>query len=477
VKIQLFSILIITTFLACNQKNGTVNIKSVNPDAIAQDYGKAPENYKQYCAGCHGEKMEAFVDRQWKHGKNTEDIYKSIKTGITAAGMPSYEATFSEQELNDLVKFIQRGLENQKLFEGAEKLKSNIVTTNDYTIRLDTMVYGIEVPWGMDFDKAGNMYFTQRKGTLSVRKTNGIVEEINGLPILKSFGQGGLMDVELHPDFENNKRIYIGYTKPKSIDGQEFYTTAVSYATLSGNQLTDTKEIFEALPYFNTRHHFGCRLEFDKNGLLFIAVGDRGKEKENPQDLSRYPGKIHRVKDDGSIPDDNPFVNQANAVKSIYSYGHRNPQGIAIHPETGALWDSEHGPRGGDEVNICIAGKNYGWPVISYGINYNGTTFTDKTAMEGMEQPEKYWIPSIAPSGTIFVKGDIYPKWKGDLLVGSLRFNYLNRSIIKNNKIIGEEMLLKGVGRMRDVQIDKNGYLYVSVENPGAIYKLVPVGK
>ena len=468
----------IGTILACSQKNGTSNIaNSQSSGAVAQNYGKAPENYKQYCAGCHGEKMEAFVDRQWKHGKNTEDIYKSIKTGITAAGMPAYEATFSEQELNDLVRFIQRGLENQKLFEGAEKLKTNTVKTNDYIIRLDTMVYGIEVPWGMDFDKAGNMYFTERKGTLSVRMTDGKIQEIKGLPAIKSLGQGGLMDIELHPDFDKNKRIYIGYTKPKMEEGKEVYTTAVSYATVQGNQLTGMKEIFEALPYFNTRHHFGCRLEFDKNGLLFIAVGDRGREKENPQDLTKFPGKIHRVMEDGSIPADNPFANSANVVKSIYSYGHRNPQGIAVHPETGALWDSEHGPRGGDEVNICVPGKNYGWPVISYGINYNGTTFTDKTAMDGMEQPEKYWIPSIAPSGTVFVKGDIYPKWKGDLMVGSLRFNYLNRSIIKNNKIIGEEMLLKGVGRMRDVQIDKNGYLYVAVENPGAIYKLVPVSK
>ena len=470
-------ILTVLAILACSTKQSSIQKAMItNEVATAGNYGKAPENYKKYCAGCHGEKMQAFVDRQWKYGNKAEDISKSIKVGITDAGMPAYEATFSSEEINDLVAFIHKGLENQSVFTTSEKLISNIVKTNDYTIRIDTMVYGIEVPWGMDFDRVGNMYYTQRKGTLHVRKVDGTIEDISGLPAIKSAGQGGLLDIELHPNFENNRRIYIGYSKPKTIDGQEMLTTAVSYATLEGNRLTGLTEIFEALPYFTTRHHFGNRLEFDKNGLLFIAVGDRGRENENPQDITKYPGKIHRVKDDGSIPVDNPFANHPTAVKSIYSYGHRNPQGIAIHPETNTLWDSEHGPRGGDEVNICLPGKNYGWPVISYGINYNGTTFTDKTEMEGMEQPEIYWIPSIAPSGTVFVKGDQYPKWKGDLLVGSLRFNYLNRCIVKNNKIVGEEMLLKGIGRMRDVQIDKQGFLYVAVENPGAIYKLVPMG-
>jgi aldose sugar dehydrogenase len=468
---------IIVVIIACNNKQASLT-KSIanNGKVMTENFGTAPDNYKKYCASCHGEKMQAFVDRQWKHGKSTEEITKSISVGIPDAGMPSYEATFSAEEIKDLVKFIQKGLENQSVFEGTAKLSSNVIKTNDYTIRIDTMVYGIEVPWGMDFDQTGNMYYSQRKGSLHIRKTDGTITEVSGLPAIKSAGQGGLMDVELHPNFENNKRIYIGYTKPKTIDGQEMLTTAVSYGTLEGSKITGLTEIFEALPYFTTRHHFGCRLEFDKKGLLFIAVGDRGREKENPQDITKFPGKIHRVKDDGSIPTDNPFANHPTAVKSIYSYGHRNPQGIAVHPVTGALWDSEHGPRGGDEVNICLPGKNYGWPVISYGINYNGTTFTDKTEMEGMEQPEIYWIPSIAPSGTVFVKGDMYPKWKGDLLVGSLRFNYLNRCIVKDNKIVGEEMLLKGIGRMRDVQIDKQGYLYIAVENPGAIYKLVPVG-
>ena len=462
--------------ITCSNKSATLSKdKSITNDLASNDFGKAAENYKKFCAGCHGEKMQAFVDRKWKYGKSTEEIYKSISVGITDAGMPAYEAAFSKEEITDLVQFIQKGLENQSLFEGAQKLTSNTVKTNDYTIRLDTMVYGLEIPWGMDFDKAGNMYFVEKKGTFSIRKTDGSIVSITGLPNLKSVGQGGLMEVELHPNFEVNKRIYLGFTKPKDINGTENYTTAVVYGTLVGNKLTDLKEIFEAAEYSTSRHHFGHRLEFNKNGLLFISIGDRGKEKENPQDLTKYPGKIHRMNDDGTIPADNPFVNNPTAVKSIYSYGHRNPQGISIHPETGQIWDSEHGPRGGDEVNICLPGKNFGWPLASYGINYNGTTFTDKTEIEGMVNPEKVWIPSIAPSGTVFVRGDKYPKWKNDLMVGSLRFNYLSRCIIKDNKVVDEELLFKGVGRMRDVQIDKQGFLYIAVENPGAIYKLVPV--
>ena len=216
-------------------------------------------------------------------------------------------------------------------------------------------------------------------------------------------------------------------------------------------------------------------MQFAKDGYLYFSVGERGNEKENPQSLSNDHGKIHRIKDDGSIPKDNPFVDTPGAKPSIWSYGHRNPQGAVINPATGVLWENEHGPRGGDEINIIVKGKNYGWPLVSYGINYNGIPITNKTTMEGIEPPILYWIPSIGPSGMAFVKGDRYKGWKGNLLVGSLRFKYLNLCRLKGNKVISEEILFKNIGRVRDVRMAPDGFIYMSVENPGTVYKLVPV--
>jgi len=216
-------------------------------------------------------------------------------------------------------------------------------------------------------------------------------------------------------------------------------------------------------------------MEFDREGYLYFSVGDRGNRDRNPQTLDNHCGKIHRVNDDGSIPEDNPFAGTEGAMASIYSYGHRNPQGVIMHPETGEIWTHEHGPRGGDEINVINPGKNYGWPVISYGINYDGTIFTSSTEEEGMEQPLHYWVPSIAPCGMDFITGDRYPQWEGNLLVGSLKYQYLNMCVIKDGKVVSEEMLLKNIGRLRNVKMGPDGYIYVGVEEPGTIYRLVPV--
>ena len=248
-------------------------------------------------------------------------------------------------------------------------------------------------------------------------------------------------------------------------------------AKLTGTTLSDQTVIFEALPYSKTRHHYGSRLVFDNKGYLFVSVGERGNEKENPQDLSRDLGKIHRIYDDGRVPEDNPFVKTPGARPTIYSYGHRNPQGMYKNPTTGEIWANEHGPRGGDELNLIKKGANYGWPVISYGINYDGKPITALSAKEGMEQPVAYWIPSIAPSGMATVDGSKYPAWKNNLMVGSLRFQYLNRCVMNGNKVVKQEQLLKNIGRVRNIETGPDGYLYVSVESPGFVYRLQPVAQ
>lgn len=432
----------------------------------------AAANYQEYCASCHGEKLASFVDRQWLYGNSWNEVFTAIKVGYPDDGMPAYDTTFTDKQINDLVDYILNGIENltQEEFEEAPKWTGTI-QSEELTFRLDTVASGLGIPWGVAFLPDGDLLVTERSGKFHRVNAQGKKQSIRGVPKVLDRGQGGLLDVEVHPDFADNQYIYLSYSKP---DGDRA-TTAVMRARLDNNQLTEQQIIFEAKPYLGTRHHYGSRLEFDREGYLYLSVGDRGRRDQNPQSLDNHCGKIHRIYDDGRIPEDNPFVDTPGAIPSIYSYGHRNPQGVAIHPETGEIWDNEHGPRGGDEVNRIQKGHNYGWPVISYGINYNGTKFTDLTEKEGMEQPEHYWVPSIGVCGMTFVSGDRYPNWKGDILNGSLRFQYISRLKMEDGKIVGEEKLLKNIGRLRDVKMGNDGFIYFTVEDPGLVLRIVPV--
>ncbi len=333
----------------------------------------------------------------------------------------------------------------------------------------EVVVPNLVIPWGFTFLPDGAMLITEKHGELLHFKAGKIIK-VKGLPEIYVRGQGGLMDIVLHPNFIENRWLYLSYASSTG-EGNGGNTT-IMRATFNQNTLTDHKVLYKAEPNSRKGQHFGSRLAFDQHGKLYFSIGDRGSRDINPQDITRDCGKIYRLNDDGSVPKDNPFINTPEAKTAIYSYGHRNPQGMTIHPKTGALWTHEHGPRGGDEINIIAAGKNYGWPVISYGINYSGTKFTDKTAQEGMEQPLHYWDPSIAPSGMAFIDSDKYGDWNGNLLIGSLKFQYLNKCTLKDNKVIKEERLLEGLGRVRSVEQGPDGYIYVGIENLG-IVKLI----
>jgi len=342
------------------------------------------------------------------------------------------------------------------------------------SVKTVTVVSSIDKPWGIDFLPNGDMLVTEIQGKL-YRVVNNRAEEISGVPAVVAEGQGGLMDVKVHPKYATNGWIYLSYSKggQQNEKGQELATTALIRAKIENNQLTQIQELFVAEPWSTLRHHYGSRIVFDRDGYLYLSVGDRGQHFEHPQKLDNHCGKIHRLNDDGSIPGDNPFVKNFVAMPSIYAYGNRNPQGMVIHPTTGAVWAHEHGPKGGDEINIIEKGKNYGWPVISYGINYNGTVLTKETAKEGMEQPLTYWVPSIAPSGMEFITSDRYgAAWKGNLLVGSLSFQYLHRCIIENGKVTGQEKLLEDIGRVRSIRQGPDGFIYLGVEGKGVL-KLV----
>ena len=344
----------------------------------------------------------------------------------------------------------------------------NLPKTIDFTV--ESVVSGLQNPWGMVFLPDGSMLITEKSGKL-IHYSSGKTSEISNVPEVYVRGQGGLMDIELHPNYAENGWLYLSFA---SSEGQgKGGNTAIMRAKLSNNRLVEKQLLYKAEPNSTRGQHFGSRLEFDNDGYLYFSVGERGNRDVNPQDITRDGGKIYRIHDDGRIPNDNPFVGNSEAKTAIYSYGHRNPQGLAKHPETGKIWEHEHGPRGGDEINIAQKGKNYGWPIITYGINYSGTKITDETSRPGMEQPLYQWTPSIAPSGMTFVTSDKYPKWKGNLLVGSLSFQYLERLVLENNKVTYREKLLDGMGRVRNVRQGPNGHIYVGIEGKG-IYRLVP---
>ena len=464
------TILLTGILIACNNGNSSDLTKNKSNYVVPEE---VRENYLNFCAGCHGENLEKFNKSEWMYGEDSEAAITSIKYGRDDIGMPAFEKAFTDKEIEALAEYVHSAVPKDDIDLQAALTTEQIVQSKKQKFTIDTIVDGLNVPWGMEFLPNGDMLIAERAGIL-YRFTDGKLQVITGLPDILAKGQGGLMDLRLHPDYENNGWLYFSYSQPGNDKPREG-NTAIMRARLSENMLTDKEVIFEGQPDSNKGQHWGCKLQFDKNGDLWFGIGDRGKRDVNPQSLDNHCGKIHRIKDDGSIPEDNPFVNTPGAMPSIYSYGHRNPQGTTMHPETGDIWESEHGPKGGDELNLIKKGLNYGWPVISYGINYDGTTFTDITEKEGMEQPVIYWVPSIAPCGMTFVDSDRYPAWKNNILIGSLRFQYLERVELDGNKVIDQEKLLEGIGRVRNVEVSPDGFIYVAAENPGFIVKLLPV--
>jgi glucose/arabinose dehydrogenase len=361
-------------------------------------------------------------------------------------------------------------------FSCAQDLKP-IDSEADNSILVDESNYEMElifedenIIWSIEFFEDNSILAAVKSGKL-FHYINGEKIEIGGLPEIYLRGQGGLMDIVLHPDFKENNWLYFSYASEDT--GEKGGNTTISRAKLINNNLVDLEVLYKASPNTRKGQHFGGRLTFDNENYLYFSVGDRGNRDVYPQDITLDGGKIYRIMDDGSIPSDNPFFNSPNAKKAIYSYGHRNPQGMFKHPITGKIWTNEHGPRGGDEINIIKKGKNYGWPKITYGINYSGTTITKNKSLPNMEQPLYYWLPSIAPSSFEYISSDVYPNWKGSLLAGALVFKYIERIGLKNDKVVYRSKIAEDLGRPRDIKQGPDGFVYVSIEGKG-IYKILP---
>jgi glucose/arabinose dehydrogenase len=355
-------------------------------------------------------------------------------------------------------------------FSCAQDPENRAITAEKIPFNPELFIDELSIPWGFTFLPDSSILITEKSGEL-IYFSNGKKSIIGNTPEVYQRGQGGLMDVVLHPNYRENGWIYLSYSSEEG--DAKGGNTAIMRAKLKDTALVENQLLYKAGQNTTKGQHFGSRITFDNEGHLYFSVGDRGARDDNPQDITRDCGKIYRLMDDGSVPKDNPFVGVDGAKTAIYSYGHRNPQGLITHPETGEIWDHEHGPRGGDEINIIKKGANFGWPLITYGINYSGTPITEQKEMEGMEQPVHYWVPSIAPSGMAFVTSDKYTDWKGSLLVGSLAFQYLERLVMDGNKVVSREKLMEGEGRVRDVREGPDGLIYVAVEGKG-IYKLVP---
>ena len=444
------------------------------------------EVYVQNCASCHAEDLSggsgsSLLDDEWNHGSSDEAIAAAIRDGIPTMGMPAWGAALDEQQIRALVIYIRE----QQAEAGNAALMSRfdvtdgVYKTKDHSYTLEELARTDGMLWSLDFLPDNSMLVTQRDGILW-HIIDGEPTRIENTPEVWADGQGGLLEVQLHPAFEQNGWIYLSFSETTGVEdeGKTAGMTTVVRGRIVQDQWVDEEVLYradEAL-HIATAFHFGSRFVFD-NGYLFFAIGDRGRQ-DQAQDLSLPNGKIHRIHDDGRIPDDNPFLDTPDALPTIWSYGHRNPQGMDRDPLTGALWATEHGPRGGDELNRVEKGKNYGWPVITYGMNYNGTPITSETHREGMEQPALYWVPSIAVAGMDFYEGSLFPLWQGKLLVSGMSSGELHLVTIENDAVTEDEILLKGKGRIRDVTSGPDGaiYLLLNSRDPktGKVVRMMP---
>ncbi len=357
-------------------------------------------------------------------------------------------------------------------FTIAQESGSYIIHSEETDFILEKIIDKLENPWSLAFlPGEDGIVISERPGRLNLFTDKNIVP-ISGLPEIAATGQGGLLDIIIDPDYMENKLIYFSFSEP----GSGGYSTAVARATLSETKLSNVEIIFRASPKSSGGIHFGSRLVFDLDGFLYITLGERGG-MTNAQNLQNHGGSVLRIYPDGRIPPDNPFINRQNVLPEIFSYGHRNAQGMALDKGTGRLWLHEHGPKGGDEVNIIKAGANYGWPLVTYGINYNGTIISTETEKPGIENPVIYWVPSIAPSGITFYYGDKFPEWQGNIFIGALAGQHLRRLVVDGKSIIHQEVLLhKEIGRIRDVRTGPDGSLYILTDaKNGALYRLSPV--
>jgi len=447
---------------------------------------KVEKLWEVHCSVCHGAEFEGgmggdLIDDQWDHGSSDEEIYRAIEKGMPDLGMLAFEETLSPEEIRALVIYI-REKEKAARLEKEPPPQPEIgeaFQTQHHQAEMELVAEGFDLPWSLAFLPDGRMLVSERKGDLRLIEADGtlIEEPISGTPEVRHRGQGGLMEVAIHPEYEENGWIYLGISDPHPEEGDDSKNaqTAVVRGRIEDGKWVDQEWIYRppVESYTSAGVHFGTRFIF-QDEYLFFVMGERGSKIE-VQDLGIAKGEIYRVFHDGKIPSDNPFFEQDDAEKGVRSYGHRNPQGLAMDPRNKTIYSTEHGPRGGDEFNLIRRGANYGWPIVTHGMNYKGTPITAVTERKDIETPLVDWTPSIAACGLDCYLGDAFSKWKYDFFAGGLKSQELWRLRVEDGKVTEEEIVLKGVGRIRDVRSGPDGYLYLVLNKPGQIVRMRPL--
>lgn len=455
--------------------------------------------YERNCASCHGRERQgsglgpALSEQAYRYGGGADDLRRIITNGITSRGMPAFGATLSAEDIDAIVKWLQArtpqpvdggeqnvvGADEDETLSGPAAGK--ITHTLDYAVKAEVWIEGLDTVWALDFIDASTALATERPGRLRVIEDGHLRDApVSDTPeVLQSeheWNQGGLLDVLVDTDYKEMGWIYLSYSDPQpknaSTSGQ-MSTTRVVRGRIRDNAWVDQEAVYEpaADAYSELHWHFGGRMAMDQDRFLYVTVGDRGA-RETAREMGLPNGKIHRVRRDGAIPADNPFIGDDDAVRSTFSVGNRNPQGLAVHPESGVLWETEHGPRGGDELNIIRSGRDYGWPLISHGINYDGTVLTPDTHAPDMEQPVYFWRPSIGLSGLAIYDGEEFPLWRGKFLVTALGRRDLRLLTIDGDQVQHEEIIFQTIGRPYEPVVGPDGAIYVVTSDPGQILRL-----
>lgn len=447
--------------------------------------GNVKTLYDQYCAACHGNKLQggaavSLVDDDWIHNNDDATLARIISNGVAGTEMGGYSDVLDDEQVRSLVVLIREygAITRSESRTSKHADDTGVYSSDLHSFKLEHIVSIDGILWGMDFLPDGTALVTQKDGKLWHIRDNK-ADEVKGIPEVWDHGQGGLLDVQIHPDYAQNAWVYLSYAEN---NGAREGMRSAGMTAIARGKIIDGKwqqgSVIYRFPdelHNSAGAHFGSRIVF-KDGLLYFSIGDRGRMQE-AQDLSRPNGKIHRITPEGKIPKDNPFVNTEGALPSIWSYGNRNPQGLAFHPVTGDLWETEHGPRGGDELNVIESGHNYGWPKVTFGINYNGKPISGMTHAEGISPPATYWTPSIAIAGMDFYTGQAFPKWQNHLFLGGMRAEELYRIKTDGKNVAEQELILKDAGRVRDVINGPDGYLYLLLNdrgtNSGKVVRLV----
>ncbi len=439
--------------------------------------------YATYCSGCHGAYLQGLtaptlITKDWKYGGGHDGIATTIREGAPDTEMIGWEKVLSKEKIEGLVEFI---LAMQNRAPRKPQPVPAQLTTTDYTIKVDQLVTtGIKTPWGIEFTDPHHALVSERSGGLRWL-VDGKLDPIpiKGLPVTYAqWATGGFMDIALDPSYSKNGWVYLSFSRPAKVpaDSTVAGMTTIVRGKVKDHQWVDQQTLFQVPDSLNLikGNRWGGRLLFDKDGMLLFSIGDmaHGEDSQNP---ARPAGKVFRIRPDGTIPPDNPYVKQPGKLAAIYTLGNRNVQGLALNPETKEVWATEHGPMGGDELNVLHKGLNYGWPVITYGVDYSGAIVSKETKREGMEQPLLLWTPSIAVCPAEFVTGSVFTKWKDNLLVGALAFEEIRRLTISGHSVVNQEVILKGVGRVRDLKIGPDGALYVLINEPDLVLRLTPL--